>query len=227
MKLAIFDIDGTLVNGASERRFWRFLARRGRQGPRHIAAYLLFMLRYLPTGGIHTLKKNKAYLFGLRVEDVEGLARDFVAERLMDELYEPAVRRLKAHLSRGDIVVLMSGTLHCVARALGDALGVRHVCATIASERNGVYLAQPPEVHPFDAAKLSLMKQIVQQFGIDMRQVTAYGDSRHDIFLLAEVGEPVAVRPDPALRRVANALGWEVICEQPLAGTHTLPSEGS
>jgi FMN phosphatase YigB (HAD superfamily) len=64
MKLAIFDIDGTLVRGSSERLFWRYLAARGRQGPKQVFSYLLFLLRYLPTGGIHTIKKNKAYLCG-------------------------------------------------------------------------------------------------------------------------------------------------------------------
>lgn len=216
MKLAIFDIDGTLVRGSSERKFWRYLARRGRQGPRQILAYLLFLIRYLPTGGIHTARKNKAYLSGMRIEQVEALARDFVTERLLTDLYEPAVQRLRQHLRRGDVVVLMSGTLHSIARALADHLGVQHVCATLCSQRNGVFLAQPPEIHPFDAAKLSLAKQLADEFGIELGNVCAYGDSVHDLYLLAAVGEPVAVQPDAGLLRVATELDWEVIGEGPL-----------
>ena len=48
MTLAIFDIDGTLVEGSTERRFWRYLLKRGHQGPRQVLAYLLFWLRYFP-----------------------------------------------------------------------------------------------------------------------------------------------------------------------------------
>ena len=73
MRLALFDVDGTLVRGSSERLFWRYLAARGRQGPRQIGAYLLFLVRYLPTGGVYTLKKNKAYLCGLERVDVGAL----------------------------------------------------------------------------------------------------------------------------------------------------------
>src|SRR5690606_28248439 len=109
MKIAIFDIDGTLVTGSSERAFWRSLLLRGKQGPRQVLAFLLFMARYLPIGGIHTPRKNKAYLSGLRVDEVEALAREFVAERLVHRLYEPVVQRLKQHQNRGDLVVLMSG----------------------------------------------------------------------------------------------------------------------
>jgi HAD superfamily hydrolase (TIGR01490 family) len=221
MKLAIFDIDGTLTRSSSERMFWRYLLFRGRQGPRQIFAYLLFLVRYLPTGGIHTLRKNKAYLCGLRTEEVEQLAREFVADRLMKTLYEPAVQRVRQHLRRGDVVVLMSGTLECIARALAKELGVEHVCATLCSQRNGVFLAQPPEIHPFDAAKLSLAKQLARELKVQLRQVAAYGDSSHDLFLLAAVGEPVAVRPDGNLLRVAQELGWEVMAERPAEGTLT------
>jgi len=168
MKLAIFDIDGTLVRGSSERMFWRYLLMRGRQGPRQILAYLLFLVRYLPTGGIVTVKKNKAYLCGLRADEIAALAREFVQTRLRKRLFAPAVQRLEQHRRRGDTVVLMSGTLEPIARALADELHVRHVCATLCSERHGVYLAQPPETHPYGAAKLSLARQLAQQIDADL-----------------------------------------------------------
>ena len=211
MKLAIFDIDGTLVKGSSERLFWGYLAARGRQGPRQVFAYLLFLLRYLPTGGIHTIKKNKAYLTGLRTSDVAMLASDFVQTRLVKRLNEPAVQRLKEHLRRGDTVVLLSGTLEPIAHALAAHLGVRRVCATLCSERHGRYLPQPPETHPFGAAKLSLAKQLANQLDLDLQHASAYGDSGHDVFLLEAVGNAVAVCPDQALLNAALENDWEII----------------
>ena len=213
MKLAIFDIDGTLVRGSSERLFWLHLLLRGRQGPRQIFAYLLFLVRYLPTGGIVTIKKNKAYLCGLRTDEVAELARDFVSTRLRKRLFAPAVQRLAQHLRRGDTVVLLSGTLEPIARALAQELGVRRVCATLCSERHGVYLAQPPETHPYGAAKLSLAVQI----DADLAHAAAYGDSAQDLFLLEAVGEPVAVSPDRKLLDAALANDWEIIAR---AGVH-------
>jgi HAD superfamily hydrolase (TIGR01490 family) len=213
MKLAIFDIDGTLIRGGSERLFWRHLLLRGMQGPQQIFAFSLFMLRYLPIGGIHTPRKNKVYLSGLRVDEVETLAREFVAEKLTHRLYEPAVARLKQHLQRGDRVVLLSGTLYPIARALADHLGVTHVIATLISQRNGVFLAQPPEMHPYDAAKLNIVTRLAHELGFQLEDVAAYGDSKRDLFLLEAVGEPVAVRPDGELLRVALDRDWEIIAE--------------
>ena len=48
MKLAIFDIDGTLVRGSSERLFWLYLLNAVGRARVRCFAYLLFSLRYLP-----------------------------------------------------------------------------------------------------------------------------------------------------------------------------------
>jgi HAD superfamily hydrolase (TIGR01490 family) len=213
MRLAIFDVDGTLVRGSSDRLFWRYLVAHYAQGPRQIAAYLAFLVRYLPTGGIHTLKKNKAYLCGLECADVDALAEEFVATRLMPRLRDAVVQRLRQHVLRGDAVVLLTGTIEPIARALARRLGVRYVSATLCSERGGRYLAQPPETHPFGAAKLSLSRQLAAQIGCELKTATAYGDSHHDLFLLEAVSEPVAVSPDARLSRVALERDWEIIRE--------------
>jgi HAD superfamily hydrolase (TIGR01490 family) len=211
MTLAIFDIDGTLVEGSTERRFWRYLLKRGHQGPRQVLAYALFWLRYLPVFGRLTPKKNKAYLYKLDTARVRRLARSFVAEEILPRLYAPAVLRLQRHLRRGDTVVLLSGTLEPIARALADALNVPHVRATVCRERDGRYGAGPPEVHPFGAAKLDIATQFAAEIGTRLSEASAYGDSQHDLDLLQAVGSPVAVMPDEPLLATARGNRWHII----------------
>jgi HAD superfamily hydrolase (TIGR01490 family) len=211
MTLAIFDIDGTLVEGSTERRFWRYLLKRGHQGPRQVLAYLVFWLRYLPVLGRLTAKKNKAYLYKLDTARVRALARSFVAEEILPRLYSPAVQRLQSHLKHGDTVVLLSGTLEPIAHALAEHLHVQHVRATVCRVRNGRYLAGPPEMHPFGAAKLELAAQFAAEIGATLRDATAYGDSRHDLDLLCAVANPVAVMPDRPLLETARGNRWLII----------------
>ncbi|HUQ51364.1 MAG TPA: HAD-IB family hydrolase [Gammaproteobacteria bacterium] len=211
MKLAIFDIDGTLVEGSTERRFWRYLLKRGHQGPRQVLAYLVFWLRYFPVYRGQTAKKNKAYLYKLGTARVRALAERFVAEEILPRLYAPAVQRLQSHLRRGDTVVLLSGTLEPIARALAKALAVEHVRATVCRERGERYLAGPPTVHPFGAAKLEIAVQFAAEVGADLREASAYGDSRHDLTLLEAVGDPVAVLPDRPLLETARGNRWLII----------------
>ncbi len=211
MKLAIFDIDGTLVEGSTERRFWRYLLKRGHQGPRQVVAYLLFWVRFLPVFGRLTAQKNKAYLYQLDTARVQRLAESFVAEEILPRLYTSVVQRLQAHLRRGDTVVLLSGTLEPIALALARALSVPHVLATICRERNGRYLAGPPEAHPFGATKLELAAQFATEIGAALSEASAYGDSQHDIELLQAVGAPVAVMPDRPLLEAARGNRWLII----------------
>jgi HAD superfamily hydrolase (TIGR01490 family) len=211
MTLAIFDIDGTLVEGSTERRFWRYLLKRGHQGPRQVAAYLSFWLRYWPIYGGQTAKKNKAYLYKLDTARVRGLAERFVAEEILPRLYSPAVQRLQNHLRRGDTVVLISGTLEPIARALANALSVEHVRATVCRERHGHYLAGPPDVHPFGGAKLELATQFAAAMGVSLANASAYGDSQDDLALLEAVGNPVAVLPDRPLLATATGNRWPII----------------
>ena len=211
MKLAIFDIDGTLVEGSTERRFWRYLLKRGHQGPRQVGAYVWFLLRYLPVYRRHTFKKNKAYLTGLETARVQTLAERFVAEEILPRLYAPAVQRLQSHLRRGDTVVLLSGTLDPIARAIAAALEVEHVRATICHIRDGRYLAAPPAIHPFGAVKLDLAEQFAAENGASLAEASAYGDSRHDLRLLQAVGDPVAVLPDRPLLATARGNRWHII----------------
>jgi len=213
MKLAIFDIDGTLVPGSTERRFWRYLVAHGRQGPRQILSYAWFILRYLPRYGFAVFKKNKAYLSGLAVEDIDALAKEFVAERVIPELYGPAVRRLEHHRLSGDTIVLLSGTLEPIARALAHALDVVHVYGTVCAERAGRYTARPPLRHPFGVTKLFTAMELAAERGTDLHEASAYGDSGHDLPLLRGVGKAVAIRPDAPLIRAAYANAWEILAD--------------
>ncbi len=215
MTLAIFDIDGTLVDGRTEWLFWRYLLAHRRQGPRQLLAGAWFLLRFAPRYGRHVAKKNKAYLAGLATDDVAALAADFVTHDVVPRLYAPAVQRLERHLHSGDIVALLSGTLEPIARALALHVGVAHLRATVCAERAGRYLGRPPAVHPFGAMKVEAARQLAAAFGTDLAHAYAYGDSVHDLDLLEAVGTPVAVRPDPRLLHVARARGWEVVAPEP------------
>jgi HAD superfamily hydrolase (TIGR01490 family) len=221
MKLAIFDIDGTLVEGSTERRFWRYLLKRGHQGPRQVLAYLVFWVRYFLAFRNETAKKNKAYLYKLDTARVRALAERFVAEEIVPQLYAPAVQRLQNHLRRGDTVMLLSGTLEPIAVALAKALGVPHVRATVCRERDGRYLGGPPQVHPFGTAKLAIAAAFAAEIGADLREASAYSDSRHDLTLLEAVGDPVAVLPDRPLLARATGNRWLIIRSR--NASHVLP----
>jgi HAD superfamily hydrolase (TIGR01490 family) len=212
MGLAVFDIDGTLVTGPStEKRFALHLARSGRLGPRQVLAFLAFLPRQAACFGRHVLKKDKAYLAGLRERDMRDLAAAWVTSALQRAWFEPCLARLRRHHEAGDVVVLLSGTPQFVAAAIGGALGVEHVIGSECAVSNGRFLAQPPVNHPFGDRKVAIVADLARLYGVDASEITAYGDSIHDLPLFMSVGKAIAVRPDEALATVASEAGWETL----------------
>lgn len=211
-RLAIFDIDGTLVPGASsEVRFVRYLWSQRVLGPRQFAAYGWFCLRYAPRYRRHVLQKNKAYLSGLAQARVRELAAVFVRETLFPALYAPALKRLRLHQQAGDHVVLLSGTPQFLADALMQQLHADGVYAALCATHGDVYRGAPPERHPYGASKVEGARQLAATLGMTLNQAVAYGDSLQDAHLFRAVGEAVAVKPDRGLSAVAAGEGWEIL----------------
>ncbi len=212
MPLAIFDIDGTLVTGAStERRFYLRLLRSGNQGPRQVLAATWFPLRWSPVFGTQVFKKNKAYLYKLPVGKVAALAADWACHCLDARGFAPSLERLRWHRERGDCVLLLSGTPQFIAEAIARRVGADAAIGSLCAERDGVFRAAPPLRHPFGAEKLRLAEAWCRAEGHELATAAAYGDSRHDLPLLRSVGRPVAVRPDAELQAVATVAGWEIL----------------
>ncbi len=214
MRLALFDVDGTLIAGESgERQFIRYLIRRGRLGPRQVLAQLWFILRYAPVFGADVLKKNKAYLTGILESDVDGYAEEFVRTRLLTRLFAPCRARLLAHQAAGDRVALLTGTPDFLAAPLAAHLGIAEYFATRCATRSGRFRSRPPLVHPFGSEKLDIALAVASQSGVDLADMLVYADSADDLPLMHAAGTAVAVLPDARLREVAEAEGWEVLDE--------------
>lgn len=210
MALAIFDIDGTLVAGAStEKRLFAHLLGRGRLGASQLLAFLRAGLG--PDADGHTWKRNKSYLAGLACAEVAAEATAWAARAAARWWFEPCVARLRAHQAAGDAVVLLSGTPQFLADELARQLGVGRAIGTLCAVEAGRFLAAPPVRHPFGATKLDLARGLCAESGVPAAAVIAYGDSRHDLPLLGFAGRAVAVRPDAGLRAEARRRGWPVI----------------
>ena len=216
MKLALFDIDGTLVRAPStERRFARWLRERRHIGWRQYLAFAAFTLRYLPRYGSGVFRKNKAYLAGLTERQVGELAERFVMESLPQALFEPACEQARRHRRKGDEVWLLSGTLKPIAEALAGLLQLEleHTMASDCPASDGVMVGRPPERHPYGIDKLTFAREICECAGEGMENTVAYGDSWADHHLLRAVGTAVAVLPDEKLKGLAAERGWRVMSD--------------
>lgn len=121
------------------------------------------------------------------------------------------VRRINTHQARGDVTLLVTGSLEVIGRPVCSSLGIPHLRATRCAMDKGTFTRKPPMSHPFGREKIRLSREVGQQLGYDLSTAVAYGNDRFDIALLSEVSRPVAVEPDRMLRRHALRYAWEII----------------
>lgn len=212
MRLAIFDVDGTLVAGKStEKRFIGWMLRHGHIGPRQILSAAWFVLRWFPRYGRHVFRKNKAWLGGLSEDTVVREVGRFSKE-LDDTVWIlPALDELRRHQENGDIVVLLSGSLQPIVDFLRGHLGADDGMGTLCHVVQGRYTADPSGRHPFYHDKADLLTSICEKYQVSASEICAYADSRFDIPLLAGVGRPTAVCPDRRLAEWAKANNCRII----------------
>ncbi len=207
MRLAIFDVDGTLVAGKStEKRFIAWMLRRRLIGARQLFAAAWFVVRWFPRYGRHVFRKNKAWLSGLPEDAVADEAAAFLNQEIGDEDWiAPVVTELHRHLERGDVVVLLSGSPQPIVDLLSRRFGAAEGLGTQCDVVHGRYTAAPATRHPFFDDKVALFSRICEKYGVAAKDVYAYADSRFDIPLLSRVGHPAAVCPDKPLAAWARA----------------------
>lgn len=140
--------------------------------------------------------------------------RELVAEALDPVLrplvYDEPLRLLERHRARGEPSYIVSAALQEVVDALADDLGFDGALGTVCEVEDGVYTGRGVRsLH--GEHKATAVRELARERGYDLTGSTAYSDSHTDLPFLEAVGNPVAVNPDRALRRVAAERGWPVL----------------
>jgi HAD superfamily hydrolase (TIGR01490 family) len=200
---AIFDVDGTLVQGGTERLFFRYLVQSRRL---NLACALGFLVHLAAEPGNRYC--NKTYLAGMAVADMENLGRRCFQEIILPRLRPGAVACLKAHQSGGQRIILLTGSLAFLMLPLQEHLGADWLIATELAHNNGRFTGEITGLHPRGENKRRLLEELARHQGLDLSCSSGYGNHEEDIPLLGCLGHPVAVNPTRTLKRIARERGW-------------------
>lgn len=215
MRLALFDLDNTLLAGDSDFEWAQYLIEQGvldrevyearnqafydqyKAGTLDIHEFLDFQLMPLA-------RHSRAQL--------EAWHRDYMARKVipMVALGTPALLdRHKDHMR-----IIVTATNSFVTAPIARHLGVEHLIATEPEQRDGQFTGRVAGMPSFKDGKVVRLEEWLAARGSSWEDVAEswfYSDSLNDLPLLAHVHHPVAVDPDPTLRAHAEAKGWPVI----------------
>ena len=215
MRLALFDLDNTLLTGDSDYEWGQFLVDRGVldrdtyeaqnrtyyeqyvAGTLDIHEYLGFALRPLAAHAPGELEKWHAEFMQLRILP----------------MITPAARALvKRHAA--ELCAIVTATNSFITAPIAREFGVPHLVATEPEKRDGRFTGRVSGTPCFREGKIERLREWLSVLGhrlADFEESTFYSDSQNDLPLLERVSRPVAVDPDEALATEARRRGWAVI----------------
>ena len=122
-----------------------------------------------------------------------------------------AAALVRQHHAAGTRVVLLSGGMDFLVGPVARALGATRWAAVEPEVEAGVLTGRLREPLCIDEGKVHWASTVARELGVRLDECTCYTDDAGDLALLELVGEPVAVNPDPRLRREALRRGWPVL----------------
>ena len=213
---AFFDVDNTLMQGASIFHLARGLHRRDFFTTGDIARAAWQQL-YFRIAGVedpeHIAKARSsalAFIAGHRVSELEEIGEEIFDEQMASRIW-PGTRAIaQQHLDRGERVWLVTAAPVEVARVIARRLGLTGALGTVAEAVDGVYTGELVGEMLHGEGKAVAVRAIAEQEGLDLDRCSAYSDSSNDLPMLSLVGHPCAVNPDAALRAHARKHDWQV-----------------
>ena len=213
-KLALFDLDNTLLHGDSDYEWAQFLIEEGvlhagdynarndwfyeryKDGTLDIREFLDFQLAPIA-------RRPRAQLDAWHAE--------FMRRRIRPIILPGAPKLLAEH--DGALKAIVTATNRFITRPIATELGVEHLLATDIEEVDGVFTGKPRGTPTFREGKIQRVNDWLSERGARLADYESwfYSDSLNDLPMLELVTHPVAVDPDATLRATAQARGWPVI----------------
>ena len=213
---AFFDVDNTIVQGASIFHLARGLHRRKFFTTRDIlgAAWKQAYFRLVgvedPEHVAEARASALAFIAGHTVAELEAIGEEVFDESMADAIW-PGTRALaQMHLDQGQRVWLVTAAPVEIARTIARRLGLTGALGTVAEHEDGVYTGRLVGEMLHGPAKAVAVRELAAREGLDLSRCSAYSDSFNDLPMLTLVGDPCAINPDSRLREHAREVGWRI-----------------
>jgi len=215
VKLALFDLDNTLLSGDSDFEWAQFLIEQGvldrevyearnqtffeqyKAGTLDIYEFLDFQLKPLS-------RHPRSVL--------DAWHREFMQRKILPMVRDSARELVARH--EADLRVVITATNSFVTAPIAREFGIEHLIATEPEARDGEFTGEVTDIPCFRDGKVKRLEAWLESQGCELQsfgQSWFYSDSMNDLPLLERVTHPVAVDPDDRLRAHAQARGWPVI----------------
>lgn len=218
MKLALFDLDHTLLPLDSDHAWGHFTEVLGWRAPGVFSAAADRFYAQYKAGTLDIHEYVRFVTEPLRERDVATNAaahQRFMAEVIRPAMQPVAMDLVAKHRDAGDTLLLVTATNGFVTGPIAQAFGIPHLIAVdLALDAQGLPTGEIAGTPSFREGKITRVEQWLHERGLswaDVEDATFYSDSINDLPLLERVPHPVATNPDERLASIASERGWPIL----------------
>jgi putative phosphoserine phosphatase / 1-acylglycerol-3-phosphate O-acyltransferase len=210
---AVFDFDGTLIDGYSAAALYEHRFRNREIGPTEVVRTVRSMMGPTMTEEqfAELVEGGLASWVGRTESDVLELGEQLFSGSVAGSLFHPAWRLVKAHQRAGHTVVIATSATRMQVAPLARELGVDNLLCTEMETDNGLVTGRVAGRPPWGDGKIAAVREFLAAHDIDVAESHGYANGNEDVPLLAGLGHPHPVNPQPELAEAARAKGWPVL----------------
>ncbi len=216
MKLALFDLDNTLLAGDSDFEWAQFLIEKGVLDREVYEARNIQFYEQYRAG---TLDIHEFLDFQLKPlsrhprSQLETWRAEYVRNKILPMMTRKARDLVASHA--GDARAVVTATNSFVTMPIAREFGIENLVATDPAENaSGEFTGGVAGLPAFREGKIARVEAWLAGLGLtwaSFRETWFYSDSLNDLPLLSRVSHPVAVDPDETLKEHALEHGWSII----------------
>lgn len=212
---AFFDLDNTIIRGASAFHLAVGLRSRGFFSAWDLITFAVHQARYLAFGeNLHQIatvrSRALSIVAGHSVAEITAMGEEIWDEVLSLRIFPGTQALLTEHIEAGHQVWIITASPVEIGELISRRLGATGALGTVAEHVDGYYTGRLVGDMLHGRAKARAIAALAEAEHLDLPTCYAYGDSTHDVPILSSVGHPVAINPDRRLRRHARAVGWPI-----------------
>lgn len=218
MKLALFDLDHTLIPMDSDYEWGVFTTALGWNDAAEFTRCNDGFYEQYKAGTLDIHEYVRFATAAVRRQGAtnsEAAHAQFMRDVVRKAIKPQALALVQQHQSAGDVVVIITATNEFVTTPIAHAFGVPELLAIKLARdpASGWFTGEIDGTPSFREGKVARVAQWLLARGLTWGDVdsTFYSDSINDLPLLEKVTHPVATNPDERLQAIATERGWRIL----------------
>jgi HAD superfamily hydrolase (TIGR01490 family) len=216
IEAAFFDLDNTLLRGASSFLFAKAAFERKFVNRRELWRFAWQQFKFITRGEsakmlAHIEDRAMSLVVGQSAKALESLVGITWEEYVKAKMWPETVRIAQEHVKNGREVWIITAAPVQMGQYIAKQLGLTGALGTVLEVKDGLLTGEFEGRPLHGEEKAVAIKKLAKDRGISLKRSYAYSDSHNDLYMLTRVGHPVAVNPDKTLERYAKAAHWKIL----------------